>query len=165
MIRGINSNRYITAEYINFEIHISDYRVDDRSIETLLKHIIFVVDDLRAKMLIDINILTSENIDLIIFTRSNYIESYDTLFSLIVTLLTRLLIKQDVLLNKFITISTYAQLNISVEYISLPDEDNFMFEPIKDCFVTLFAIIVNSSFHIVLARNKLDQSIYLSRNL
>ena len=101
-------------------------------------------------MLVDINILIFEDIDLIIFTRIGHINSCDIIFSLSVTSSSRPLIKQNVVLEKSITISAHAQLAVSVEHINLLAENNFMFESVKDCSVALFAAVVNFLFHVVL---------------
>ena len=42
---------------------------------------IFVIDNLRIKIFININIFAYENIDLIIFTRIDYIDNYYILFN------------------------------------------------------------------------------------
>ena len=116
-------------------------------------------------MLIDINILTFEDIDLIISTRIDHINNYDIIFSLSVTSLSRSLIKQNVILEKSMTILAHAQLAISIKHINLSAENNFIFESVKDCSIALFAAVVDFLFHIVLARNDSDQSIYLSSHL
>ena len=51
------------------------------------------MDNLRAKILIKINILAFKDINLIISKRFNYINSYNIKFKLIVTLLFRSFIK------------------------------------------------------------------------
>ena len=81
VIREINLNRYITIEYVNLNIYILNYyNVDDRFIEILYKYITFMINNLRAKMFIDINILIFKDIDFIIFTRINYIDNYNIIF-------------------------------------------------------------------------------------
>ena len=47
-----------------------------RSIEVFIKRQTYVVDNLKAKMLIDINIITSKDINLVILERIEYINSY-----------------------------------------------------------------------------------------
>lgn len=79
-------------EYINLNIYISSYYANNnRLIKVLFKYITFIINNLRAKMLININILIFKNIDLIIFTRINYINNYNIIFKLSIIL--RLFIK------------------------------------------------------------------------
>ena len=51
------------------------------------------MNDLRAKMLIGMNILVFENIDLIISIRTGYIDSCDIMFELIIASSARPFIK------------------------------------------------------------------------
>ena len=54
---------------------------------------------------------------------------------------------------------------ILIEYIFLSLEDNFLFEFIIINFVILFAVIINSLFHVILIRNDLNYLIDLNKNL
>ena len=135
-----------------------------RSIKVLLKRQAFIIDELRVKMLIKIDILTSEDIDLAISIRTNYINSYRITFKLIIVSLSRPFIKQKVVINKLISIPARAYIVISIEYIDLPF-DNYIFEPIDGYSIALFAIVVNLLFYFVLARNNLNRLVYLSRRL
>ena len=77
MIREIESNQHIIIKYVNFNIYISNrYNVDDKFVEVLFKCQIFVINNLRIKMLIDINVLAIEDIDLIIIMRKGHIDNY-----------------------------------------------------------------------------------------
>ena len=94
VIREIKSNRHIIIKYINLDIYVLDYYdIDNRSVKALFKYITFMINNLRVKILININILIYEDIDLIIFTRIDYINNCYILFSLIIILLIRFLIK------------------------------------------------------------------------
>ena len=107
-------------------------------------------------MLIKMNVLASEDIDLIISTRIDHIESCNITFQLFVTPLARSFIKQEVILERLIFISARSHLTVIVEYMNLPAEKDFIFEPAKKCSIALFAVIVNSFFHVVLTRNDSD---------
>ena len=54
---------------------------------------IFVVDNLKIKILIDINIFNIENIDFVIFARIDYIDNCNITFEFIVISLSRFFIK------------------------------------------------------------------------
>ena len=56
------------------------YSSNNRSIEALFRYIAFVIDNLRVKILIDIDILTMKDVNLVIFIRTNFINSYNTIF-------------------------------------------------------------------------------------
>ena len=78
---------------MNLNIYILDRYLDSRSIEVLFKYITFIVNNLRAKMLININIFISKDINFIISKRINYINNYNIIFKFIVTLSARPFIK------------------------------------------------------------------------
>ena len=81
-------------KYINFDIYVlSYYNVNNRFIKVLFKYITFIIDDLRIKIFIDINIFICENIDLIIFTRIDYIDNCYFLFDFNITSSVRFFIK------------------------------------------------------------------------
>ena len=165
VVREIGSNKYITTEFVNLGLYIlKHYDVDDRPMKVLLRCQAFVVNNLRAKMLIEINILDSKNIDLIISTRIEHIESYFTVFELNIESLTRVFIQQSVMLDKSVAISAHSQITISIALMKLPFDD-YVFESIDECSIALFAAVMNLSFYIVLTRNDFDESIYLLKRL
>ena len=53
---------------------------------------------------------------------------------------------------------------ILIEYVILFVEDNVLFEFIKD-FITLFIIVMNFLFHVILTRNNLNKLIHLIKKL
>lgn len=93
IVRDIESNKYIIAKYINLNIYVLGHHLNNRPVEALFRYIAFIIDNFRAKMLIEINIFVVKNIDLIIFTRIDYVDSYNIIFELIVISLVRLFIK------------------------------------------------------------------------
>ena len=94
IIREIRLNRHIITRYINLDIHVLNYyNVDNKLIKALFKYIIFVINNLKAKILININILIYENIDLIIFTRIDYTNNCYISFNFNIILSIRFFIK------------------------------------------------------------------------
>ena len=162
VVRGIGSSHHSTTEYVNLDIYVPG-RHNGRTVDALIQRPAFVVDNLRAKMLIGMDVLAAEDIDLTISTRTGHIGSCRTTFDLTITP-TRPFIKQDVMLKKPVTIPAKSHFAIPIEGHDLPSGD-FMFEPANGCPVALFASLVDSSFHAVLARNDSDQPISLPKNL
>ena len=165
IIRDIESNKYIIAEYVNLNIYVLNRYLDSRLIKVLFKYIIFVINNLRVKMLIKINIFIFKDIDFVISTRTNYIDSYNTTFKLIITSSIKPFIKQNVIFEKSISILARFYLVILIENIVLSIDNDFLFEPIKDYSIALFIAIIDSLFYAVLIRNDFDYIIYLSRKL
>ena len=74
-----------------------------------------MINNLRAKILIRIDILIFKDIDLAILISIGYINSYRTKFTLTVLLL-RPFIKRDVTLKKPISIPTKSYIAIAITY-------------------------------------------------
>ena len=100
------------------------------------------------------NILAFENIDLIISIRTDYIDSCDIMFELIIAPSIRFFIKQRVMLEEAILISAHSYMTVFVSYESLSVGD-YMFE-LVECLVALFAAVVDALFHAVITRNDFD---------
>ena len=113
-----------------------------------------MVDNLRTKILIGIDILSTEDIDLVISTRSSYIGTCHTKFKLNVTP-PRPFIKRDIVLKRHVTVLAKAHLAILIEYNKLPTGD-YIFKLVNGYLIALFTTLVDLSFYTVLARNNLD---------
>ena len=81
VVRGIGSSHHSTTEYVNLDIYVPG-KHNGRYVDALIQRPAFVVDNLRAKMLIGMDILASEDIDLTISTRTGRIGSCGTTFEL-----------------------------------------------------------------------------------
>ena len=122
-----------------------------------------MVDNLKTKILININILIFKNLDLIIFIYINYIENYYIIFNLTIAS-SKLFIKREIRFKKEIAILIYSYITIFIEDIKLLF-DNYIFKFIDEYPVILFFVIINNLFHAVLARNNFKYLILLSRKL
>ena len=94
IIREIKLNRYITIKYVNLDIYILEYyNIDNRSIKALLKYMTFIVNNLKIKIFIDIDILAYKDINLVIFTRIDYIDNFYISFNFNIILFIKPFIK------------------------------------------------------------------------
>ena len=118
-------------------------------------------------MLIGIDIITPENVDLVILEKIGYIGSYRTTFELTIVPLIRPFLKRDILLGVDTPRYILVRLNIAIliDYINLPAGNDFIFKPAVDCPVILFVLLVNSSFHAVIVRNNSNILVDLPRKL
>ena len=82
-------------------------------------------------MFIEINIFIFEDIDLIIFIRISYINSYKIIFALLIVF-SRSLIKQLVILKKLIIVSIYFYIIALIKHILLLIKNVFIYEFIED---------------------------------
>ena len=165
IIREIESNQHITTKYVNLNMYIFDrYDVDAKFVKALLKCQIFIINSFRIKMLINMNVLAVEDIDLIIIMRKRHIDNCYIIFEFTITSSSRSFIKQNVMLEKSISISTRFHITMPIEHVKLFFK-NYIFESINECPIVLFAAMINFSFYAILIRNDFEQAIQLFRKL
>ena len=135
--------------------------------EALLKRPAYIVDGLRAKILIGIDVITPEDVDLVISEKTGYLGSCRTTFELTIAPPTRPFLRRNVLLGAGAPtyIPTYSNIAVPIDHIELPAGNDFIFKPTIDCPIALFISLVNSSFYTIIARNNLEHPIYLPRKL
>ena len=119
-----------------------------------------MINNFRIKMLINMNFFVVENIDLIIIIRKRHIDNCYVTFEFTITFSLKAFIKQNVIFEKSILISIRFYIIIFIKRVKLFLED-YMFEFISECFIILFIVIINSSFHAILIRNDFEQIIRL----
>ena len=81
------------------------------------------------------------------------------------TLLLRPFIKYNVVIRKLILVFAYSYIIILIKYIKLLIRNNFIFKSIKGYLITLFILIINSLFYIILIYNDLNKPVNLSNKL
>ena len=166
VVRGIGANKHTTSEYVNLNVYIPGHHATDRRpVEAFLRRPAYVVDGLRAKMLIGMDVMTPESVDLVISKEIGYIGSCRTTFELTIAPPARPFLRRDVLLASPIRIPAHANMAVPICHVDLPAGDDFIFEPATDCPIALFASVVDSSFHAVLARNDSDVPVELPGKL
>ena len=110
-VRGLSTNTYNTSEYIRIKIYLLDknnYNI------ALIKREFYIVDNLTAKTLIDINIIKLEGIVLNVVRNIITITLYKNLEVLITSANHRPQIKATVFSNKRIIISAYSNIAILI---------------------------------------------------
>lgn len=76
-VRGLGSNMYRTAEYVIFLLFLpGKYRITGRKVTAMTApREVYVVDNLKTKMLIEMDIIIPEKMDVILSTSLIYIGS------------------------------------------------------------------------------------------
>ena len=79
-VKNIDSVLYNAEKFILLSIYIKEF-LDEKLRETLIQQEIHIVDKLRVKLLININILISENINLNFHSKQIMIYSCSSIFT------------------------------------------------------------------------------------
>jgi len=95
-----------------------------------------LINDLAAKLLININILIPEKVNIIISKKARYIKSYKIDIKL-KTILKKGIAKLLVYIIARITISLFASIAIPIYYIAIAEDKDLLFKP-DNTLITLF---------------------------
>lgn len=77
-IRGIGFNKYLTSNYALVFIYILNIDAFGNRIKTLITRKIYIVNNLKTKILISINIISLKFINIFIIKKKVYIGNYKT---------------------------------------------------------------------------------------
>ena len=125
---------------------------------------VHIVDNLKAKMLIGMDIMVPEKIDIITSTSSAFIGSCQVEMPLkMVARGTGRSVLQPVHARQSTIIPPRSEAHVAVHHASLPDRE-FFFEP-DESPLALYAHLVDASMTAVIAKNDTDHAIKIPRNL
>ena len=81
LVRGIGSNYYSINKYVLFKIYLPGKR-NNKDIRVKITREAYLIDGLKAKILLSIDVIRSEKIDIITLRNKVYINLYDTIVSI-----------------------------------------------------------------------------------
>ena len=123
---------------------------------------IYIIDKLKANILISIDIIVPEGIDIITSKAIILIRSYKVKVLVKVKGIGKT-IRHPVYTKNIVIILPYLETQILVYYTALLDR-NFLFEP-AETPLSLYAYLINASITAVLAKNNSNIPIKIPRNL
>ena len=80
-VRGVGSSRYKTSEYVTIPIYLLGL-VEGKEVLAYFRREIYLIDDLRAKILLSNNILGPEGFVINVANSKAYISSYNITVSI-----------------------------------------------------------------------------------
>ena len=159
-VRGLGSNRHQTSEYVVTPLLFPG---NDNITAMTSPREIHIVDDLKANLLIGMDIMVPEKIDILASQAKADIGSCQTSVPIEVRTRGGRAVTHPVHVRKSIIIPPRSEAQIPVHHVTLPDRD-FFFEP-EQSQLSLYAHLVNASMTAVLAKNDSDQAVKVPRNL
>ena len=126
-VREINISKYEISKYITEDIYLSGVNNQGRKILTYLRRELYIIDDLRIKMLIRNNIIKSKGIVINIINKKARINSYKTTINITIR-------PRDEFIRRkiFIKLSTFvpprSEIILLIKEINLSNDRNFLFE-------------------------------------
>ena len=162
-VRGIGSNHHSTKEYVLLEMYLPGKR-NGKDVRAKITREAHLVDGLKAKMLLGTDVIGPEKIDLITSRNEAYIGSCDTTVAIDLKPRSQGITMKPVVADKETKLPPHSQMVVPVHHASLPDDRDFLFEPTTEA-VSLYAHLVDDSFHSVIARNDTDNPVVIPKHL
>jgi len=117
IIKSIGINKHVTAIYVIFNIIILGLNYEDRFIKTIITKKIYIVKNLKAKMLIKINVINSKEINISITKKIIYVNFYEVDIFIFTKLYAKNLISRVIYVKSIIFISFYSTAVLPIYYI------------------------------------------------
>ena len=101
LVHDIDINHYLIKEYILLEIYFLDkYKSKKKKVRIKITKKAYLVDNLKAKILLNIDIIESKKIDLITLRNKIYIDFYDTIIDINLRLKLQDITIKPIIINK-----------------------------------------------------------------
>ena len=165
-VRGLGSNMHQSSQYAVFPLLLpGKHRVTGKNVTAMTApREVHIVEHLKAKMLIGMDIMVPEKIDIILSTSSAHIGSCQVEIPLEMRARGNgQSVLQPVHAKQSLIIPPRSETRIPVHHASLPDRD-FFFEP-AETPLSLYAHLVDASMTAVVAKNDTDYAVKVPRNL
>ena len=160
-IRDLSTNRHQTWKYAVCDIYLSKSK-NDKNVISLIQREVHLVNDLKANMLIDNDIIDSEQFIIDMKIKQTTIENIDVSISIEVksakTSLQRL-----IHLKKIVIISSHIEMIISVHNVNLSVSRDFLFES-ENSKLVMYVHLIDVSITAILIRNDKNIFVKISRN-
>ena len=164
-VRGIGSDRYATAEYVILDIYMPGTHDDGASANACITREAHVVDGLKAKMLLGVDVMGPEHMDISLAKRSVYVGSCKVSVPANLKPRSANPIQRVVHAKASLVVPPRSTVAIPIHHSAIPDDRDFLFEPSASISLALYAHLVDADVHQVMARNDSDQAIQVPRNL
>ncbi len=162
-VREIGSDKHMTSEYVVVPIYLLGKSVNGKPVEATFTREAHLVEGLKAKMLVGMNIMGPEQIDLITSKGQAVIGSCGDANISIEIRSKSSPVKRTIHARRAMVIPPHSKQPISIHHVrGLPERD-FLFEPGPTAF-TQYAHMVDSICSAILAQNDSDQAIHVVRN-
>ncbi len=135
----------------------------ENKICTMFCREIYLVNNLKANIFIEINIIDSKRIvvDLIICIAR--IESCKIIILVEICISSKIILKL-IYFRKSITISLRLKLLVEIYYFAISKNRNFLFELNKILYFTSYAYLINTTTKTIILKNNTNMLVYTSRN-
>ncbi len=147
----IDFNKHMTSEYVIVPIHLVNIvKSNQQEVEVIITWETHLVDGLKTKMLVEMNIIRSEQIDIIILKKQIIIDICQNAVILIEVCLQSSFIKYIIYVKFNIVISSHTKQPISVHHIRHLPEQDFLFELRDSSNLALYVYMIDFSLSVII---------------
>ena len=167
-IREIDDREYFNFDYVNLNIYLKNKLKKNSSI-VYIKRNVYIINNLKIKMLIDIDIICSKNITTNLQIRNLIINNYN-ITTFITCTFVDFKINRIVKFHHVVIISTYTMITISfkTQNFDLLNDKNYFFQShiisldfkIENNIITH---VMNVNIFMIHVRNVINKSITMSK--
>lgn len=159
-VRGIGISRHESNKFVSMSLYFPGIDLTNRPAYTHIYKKLHFVDELKANLLVDNNILATERVVIDLANKSAMILSCQVTISVTTRLRSRP-VQRKVLVNRSLTISPESETLVQFVCSSFLDKRDFLFKPTPYSYLTLFSHILNNLTYRVLVCNALHQPVLL----
>lgn len=164
-VREIKNKIHHFSDYVLMTAYVKKYLSNNTVVTIRFQREIHLIDDLKIKMLIDINIMSSEKIQLNLSNQTMRIDSCQNVtIKIYVIACQKSNLMRTVRSHDRTTVSSSSLVKISVKFKQLSKNREFLFKSNSSQY-DLYTHIVNSAISFVQFRNDFDSSIIIDRHV
>ena len=160
-IRNLNIYRHENSNYVIYNIHLKNTK-NDKSITLMFRREIHLMNNFKANMFINNNIIEFENIIINSIKKQTFIINIDVIISIKIKL-SKNNIQRSIHIRKIIIISSHIEIIMFINDINLSKNKDFLFESIDDVNFIFYVYLIDAFIFVVIIRNDHNQSIQISK--
>jgi len=160
-VRSLETIKHQSFEYAISNLYIPS-RKDEQDITVHIRREVHLVDNLKANMFIDNDVIEPKSIVIDVKKREVYIDNCDVTTH--VEIKSFKFVIRSIHLQKTTIISSRTKMSLVVHHFDVSKDRDFLFEFENNTILAFYANMINASTKAIIARNDNDKSMQISRN-
>ena len=162
--RDIKINQHQMIEYIIYSIYIAEINEKDEKIRVMFKRELYVINVLKANVLIDNNIMSAKDIFIDLEKRTIIIDSCNVIVFIKIRISHDSAVQKSVYLRKIIVVSSQFEQTVKIYHLAVFINRNYLFKSVELNYLIIYAHIIDVIIKTVIIRNDFNTAIYISQN-
>ncbi len=162
-VRELNINKHEIWEYIIAIIYFSEKIKQEKLIRKVIRREMHLIDDLKANMLIDNDILEFEDIFIDDVNNKATIVNCDMIILIEIRTFFKNMITKALHVRFITIISSHSMIIISIHHTNLSSNRDFLFES-EELNVFIYAHIIDTFINAIITKNDSNRSVKILRN-